>query len=373
MGPIGWCTGRTSVGYPHSLDRTRSAARRRHPRRQPSVGPGCGDDDRRRPPGRRRQDPATCSAGATRSASRSSRCGCSPPTTSSRPSRRARPAAADHRGDRRPTSRRATAGRSTRSVPSTCCPTTTDAVAQGGRRRHRRRRRAAPSTSPSATAGAARSPTPSARCCRSTPTRGTSLDELAEVARRRPHRRAPLHPRPARPRPGDPHQSGEQRLVGLPAVAERALGVLLLRGVLAGLPQDRLPARPARLRRPRPPLRRLTLGVPPARRPRAADGVPRESPVRWGEAHMRRRAVPTVGLHARAGQARRRAEARSRAACEEGRDPVRRAQARVRASQSLPVPPRDAPHVRPRHQRPALRPARAAAVRRARGRPARSS
>ncbi len=37
------------------------------------------------------------------------------------------------------------------------------------------------STSPSATAAAARSPTPSARCSRSTPSRGTTLEELAAI------------------------------------------------------------------------------------------------------------------------------------------------------------------------------------------------
>ncbi len=36
--------------------------------------------------------------------------------------------------------------------------------------------------------------------------------------------------------------SGEQRLSGLPAVAVRAFGVLLLRRAVAGFPQDRLPA-----------------------------------------------------------------------------------------------------------------------------------
>ena len=45
----------------------------------------------------------------------------------------------------------------------------------------------------------------------------------------------------------------------LPAVAERALGVLLLRRVLARLPPGRLPAGAARLRQPAAPLRRLTL------------------------------------------------------------------------------------------------------------------
>ena len=52
--------------------------------------------------------------------------------------------------------------------------------------------------------------------------------------------------------------SGEQRLSGLPALAVGALGVLLHRRAVAGLPQDRLPAGAARLRRPATPLRRLT-------------------------------------------------------------------------------------------------------------------
>ena len=52
--------------------------------------------------------------------------------------------------------------------------------------------------------------------------------------------------------------SGEQRLSGLPAVAERPQRVLLLRGLLARLPARRLPACAARLLRAQPPLRRLT-------------------------------------------------------------------------------------------------------------------
>ncbi len=52
--------------------------------------------------------------------------------------------------------------------------------------------------------------------------------------------------------------SGEQRSFGLPALAERSFGVLVLRGRLAGFPAGRLPAGPARLRRPTPPLRELT-------------------------------------------------------------------------------------------------------------------
>ena len=51
--------------------------------------------------------------------------------------------------------------------------------------------------------------------------------------------------------------SGEQRMSGLPALAERAQRVLLLRGHVARLPPYRLPARHPRLRRPRTPLRHL--------------------------------------------------------------------------------------------------------------------
>ena len=65
--------------------------------------------------------------------------------------------------------------------------------------------------------------------------------------RRRAHRRAPLHQGPARPRPGDPHL-GRAAPRRVPALAERAQRVLLLRGLLARLPQGRLPARAARLR-----------------------------------------------------------------------------------------------------------------------------
>src|SRR6185312_1788236 len=63
--------------------------------------------------------------------------------------------------------------------------------------------------------------------------------------------------RPARPRPRHPDVGGAA-VVGLPAVAVGALGVLVLRGLLARVPQGRLPARAARLRGPTPPLRHLT-------------------------------------------------------------------------------------------------------------------
>ena len=88
-------------------------------------------------------------------------------------------------------------------------------------------------------------------------TRGTTIEELAEHPRRRAHRRAPLHRRPARPGPGHPHL-GRAAPGRLPAVAERALGVLLLRRLLARLPPGRLPARAALVRGASPPIRCLT-------------------------------------------------------------------------------------------------------------------
>ena len=76
------------------------------------------------------------------------------------------------------------------------------------------------STSPSGTAAAARSPTPSGRCSTSTPP-GHLARGARRGHRRRAHRRAPLHQGPARPRPGHPHlrRAAARRL---PAVAERA-------------------------------------------------------------------------------------------------------------------------------------------------------
>ena len=76
--------------------------------------------------------------------------------------------------------------------------------------------------------------------------------------RRRAHRRAPLHPRPARPRPGDPDLGGAAAL-RLPALAERAQRVLLLRGAVARLPQGRLPAGAAFLLTATPQIRSVTV------------------------------------------------------------------------------------------------------------------
>ena len=70
------------------------APRRGHARRQPPLGQGSRRQHRARAPGRRRQDRRSCSAGARRSASRSSPCGCCRPTTSTAPGRGAAAAAA---------------------------------------------------------------------------------------------------------------------------------------------------------------------------------------------------------------------------------------------------------------------------------------
>ena len=59
--------------------------------------------------------------------------------------------------------------------------------------------------------------------------------------RRRAHRQAPLHQGPARSGPGHPYQR-RAAAVRVPAVAVGALGVLLLRRELAGVPAGRLPA-----------------------------------------------------------------------------------------------------------------------------------
>ena len=122
--------------------------------------------------------------------------------------------------------------------------------AQGRRGGDPRRRRDARQHRGRATAAVARSRTPCGPCSTSTPASGTSLEELAADHRRRAHRRPPLHQGPARPRPGDPHLGGAAA-GRLPAVAERAQRVLLLRGLLARLPAGRLPARDPGVRRTR--------------------------------------------------------------------------------------------------------------------------
>ena len=87
-------------------------------------------------------------------------------------------------------------------------------------------------------------------------------------------RRPPLYPRLVGAGPDHPHL-GRGPPVGLPALAVGLLRAPVLRGLLARLPGDRLPARPAHVPAPRPPLRplavhvagqRVPLGLPLGRR-----------------------------------------------------------------------------------------------------------
>jgi undecaprenyl pyrophosphate synthase len=71
------------------------------------------------------------------------------------------------------------------------------------------------------------------------------------------HRRPPLHAGSTGSRPHHPHLGGAAA-VGVPAVAVRAFGVLVLRHQLAGLPPGGPAAGPARLLPPRAPVRGLT-------------------------------------------------------------------------------------------------------------------
>ena len=233
-------------------------------RRMPadSLPKHVGRDARRQPPlgqGRRRATPRTatvpvpptssrCSAGATRSASRSSPCGCSPPTTSTGPSERA--ARRCWRSSRRPSTPSPTERRwrvhpvgaldllpaATAARLKAAEEATRDVDGHAGQRRRRvrraprdRRRR------PLAAAGARRR---GHRRSRSSPTI-LDVEHIAE------HLYTKGQP--------DPdlviRTSGEQRLGGFLLWQSAQVGVLLLRGLLARLPPGRLPARHPRLRR----------------------------------------------------------------------------------------------------------------------------
>ncbi len=163
---------------------------------------------------------------------------------------------------------------------------------------------------------------------------------------RRAHRRAPLHPRAARPRPGHPHL-GRAAAERLPALAERALGVLLLRGLLAGLPPGGLPAGDPGVRRPSPPLRVLSRGAPPESPPSSAW---RGDPRRHAPYLRPQRTAPSDRIRKR----------RESGGLLDEHEAAQRERRR----------PRRPPDVRPRHQRPARRPAGADPLRRARGRAA---
>ena len=226
--------------------------RRRHPRRQPALGRGPTARPPRRPPAGADKIHDLLELVRARSTSRSSRCGCCPPTTSPAPRGRARAAAADHRADRDRPRRHGALARPTGGGARPAARRHARG-AEGSARRRRRRRRPARQHR-RRLRRPARDHRRRPALLASTAPRGHVPGRARRGARRRAHRRAPLHPRSARPRPRHPYVGGAAP-VRLPALAERALGVLLLRGVLAGLPPGRLPARAAGLRRPRAPLR----------------------------------------------------------------------------------------------------------------------
>ena len=225
----------------------------RDARRQPALGQGRRPRHRARPPGRRREHRAAARLvrrGRDRGGHAVAAVDRQPQPARAASWRRCSRSSA-RRSPRSPTS---SAGGSTRWARSTCCPpplaeqlkaaeeATRDvdgmlvnvAVGYGGRRE---------------IADAVRSLLQEAAA------EGTSMEELRRDHRRRAHRRAPLHQGPARPRPGDPHL-GRAAARRLPALAEREVGVLLLRGLLARLPPRRLPARDPRLRPARAAVRR---------------------------------------------------------------------------------------------------------------------
>ena len=188
--------------------------------------------------------------------SRSSPCGCSRPTTSTGP----RPSSSRCWRSSRTPSRRSPTQRRWRLHPVGALdllPAADRRRAQGRRGGHPRRRRDAGQRRRRRTAAAARSPTPSARCSSEHAGRGTSLEELAEIIDVE-HIAEHLYTK------GQPdpdlviRTSGEQRLGGFLLWQSAQVGVLLLRGLLAGLPPGRLPARDPRLRPARAPLRRLS-------------------------------------------------------------------------------------------------------------------
>jgi hypothetical protein len=120
---------------------------------------------------------------------------------------------------------------------------------------------------------------PCARCCSSRPPRGRASRTLAEVIDVEHIAEHLYTSGSARPGPRDPHVGGAAAR-RVPALAERAQRVLLLRGLLARLPQGRLPARPARLRRAAPSFRLLS----PAGIPKRHLATPESHPSRHGYA-----------------------------------------------------------------------------------------
>ena len=144
-------------------------AHRRHPGREPALGEGVRRHDGAGPPGGGRQD--LRAAGLVRRDRRRGRHPLAAVHGQPGPARgRAPPAAQHHREHRaRPRRRRPLAGPPRRQPRHPARPDPDRA--EGGRAGHRATSTGYSSTSPSATAAARRSPTPSARCCWSTPRR----------------------------------------------------------------------------------------------------------------------------------------------------------------------------------------------------------
>ena len=240
------CTPRTSAGLAGISTPTASRATSASCSTATGAGPGpAGRPSEATRPGPTRS--RSCSTGARRPASRSSPCGCCRPTTSTAPEEELRPLLRDHRDGRR---RRSPTTRPWRLNPVGALdllPAETAARAQG-----------APTSAPTTSTGCIvnvavgyggrREIADAVRSLLAEHARrGTTIEELAEMLDVE-HIAEHLYTK------GQPdpdlviRTSGEQRLVGLPAVAERAQRVLLLRGLLARLPPGRLPARAARLR-----------------------------------------------------------------------------------------------------------------------------
>ena len=230
-------------------------ARRDHDRRQPALGPRRRFRRREpRPRGRAPGTSQTCSTGAARPASSTSPSGCCRRTTcavrprSSSRCCRSSPGVADELSARG----QAVAGaRGRRARPAAGGDRR---GAEDGRGAHRRPHRAHGQRR-GRVRRAARDRRRRALAAAGARRRGGTLEELAEVIDV-DHIAEHLYTQgPARSRPRHPHV-GRAAARRVPAVAVGALGVLLLRRAVAGLPQDRLPARAARLRHPAAPLRR---------------------------------------------------------------------------------------------------------------------
>ena len=257
------------------------AARRRDARRQPALGPGRRRRHRARPPAG--ADNIAAAARLVRGGRRRGRHAVAALDRQPQPARR-RARARCCRSSRRPSTTSPPSGRwrlhpvgALDLLPAATAERLKDAADAT-----RGRRRACSSTSPSATAAAARSPTPCARCSRSRPRRGTSLEELAEVIDVE-HIAEHLYTK------GQPdpdlviRTSGEQRLGGFLLWQSAHSEFYFCEALLARLPARRLPARDPRLRRS------ASAASAPEPAPAAAAAGSSRRPRRAGNVHPRRR------------------------------------------------------------------------------------